>query len=146
MREDVCRYFNGIGDEGKCCDADISYRDTVGGDDFGWVKRLPCMVRNITDIKCDKLQLPTKEEVEKFKKESQEYMADTFSAIALIMEKHEDVQPEFNPCMNEKKEGGPGAIDCPKCGVKDGLQYTISGGDHHIWGKCKTEGCLQWMM
>ena len=65
------------------------------------------------------------------------------AAIALISDKEKAI-PEFEPCMDKKKEGSEGEIECPKCGKR--LQYTVAGGNHHIWGVCETEGCLKWMM
>jgi len=60
-----------------------------------------------------------------------------FDAIKTIVEKH----PERN---QNNFEGAKGIIKCPKCG--EDLHYTVAGCNGHIWGKCKTENCLQWMM
>lgn len=43
-----------------------------------------------------------------------------------------------------KKRGVKGSINCPKCNGE--LQYSIAKLNGHIWGKCKTDKCLKWMM
>lgn len=41
--------------------------------------------------------------------------------------------------MNDENSG---KIQCPKC--SGDLHYSRSK-NGHVWGKCKTEGCLSWM-
>ncbi|HRG29201.1 MAG TPA: DUF550 domain-containing protein [Chitinophagales bacterium] len=41
------------------------------------------------------------------------------------------------------KLGGNGFIICPQCGNK--LYWTRASSNKHVWGKCNTEGCLNWM-
>lgn len=36
-----------------------------------------------------------------------------------------------------------GSIICPKCG--NNLNYSRAGSNGHVWGRCKTVGCLSWM-
>lgn len=36
-----------------------------------------------------------------------------------------------------------GKIICPKCSGE--LNYSIAS-NGHVWGVCKTKGCLRWMM
>ena len=40
-------------------------------------------------------------------------------------------------------EGFKGNIECPKC-HRD-LYWTRSSFNKHIWGKCRTEDCIEWM-
>ena len=60
----------------------------------------------------------------------------------------EDIGHRFEKVMEalkiikEKKEDR-GKITCPCCGGD--LHYTRASSNRHVWGKCKTEGCLQWM-
>lgn len=42
------------------------------------------------------------------------------------------------------KWGVKGQIKCPKCGGE--LNYSIASTNGHIWGKCLTKDCLEWMM
>jgi len=44
--------------------------------------------------------------------------------------------------INDLKDNR-GKIVCPKCGGE--LHYTRAKVNGHVWGKCKTEGCLSWM-
>lgn len=36
-----CRHFTGI--QNKACEVGVNYREFVGGPDFGWARRLPCL-------------------------------------------------------------------------------------------------------
>lgn len=64
-------------------------------------------------------------------------------AITLIREKHPDRKPLWaGKHLNLKDIVGH--IKCPKCGGR--LDYSISGYNNHIHGKCETDGCLGWMM
>jgi transcriptional regulator with XRE-family HTH domain len=40
-------------------------------------------------------------------------------------------------------EGGRGYMDCPVCGEE--LGYSVASFNKHVWGKCSTSGCLEWM-
>jgi hypothetical protein len=44
---DKCRHFNGIGfgvdGREKICGAGVNYRTLVGGDNYGWARRIPCL-------------------------------------------------------------------------------------------------------
>ena len=63
-------------------------------------------------------------------------------AIVTITEKHK-VEPEWeNP--TSKNKDARGEIECPAC--KGKLHYSIASYNGHIWGKCETEKCLEWMM
>lgn len=61
--------------------------------------------------------------------------------ICQIQEKHK-VEPEWE-CPTGKNKDARGEMECPICQGK--LHYTIAGYNGHIWGKCETEDCLQWM-
>jgi hypothetical protein len=39
--------------------------------------------------------------------------------------------------------GGTGKCDCPVCQCGS-LAYRVHG-NGHVWGKCTTPGCVQWM-
>ncbi len=142
MQPDRCKYFTGTRDDE--CEKGVNYRKLVGGPDFRWVTKLPCLSKSKPPINCKDFLLPTKEEVEKREREIKESTANMLSAITLICEKHPEIQPEFEMSMDDQKKGLTGIIECPAC--EGELHYSVSGGNHHIWGKCKTEGCLSWMM
>ena len=47
--------------------------------------------------------------------------------------------------LNEPgNKGSRGIVICPKC--NGDLMYTVASSNGHIWGKCKTKDCIQWMM
>ena len=68
-------------------------------------------------------------------KEKEEYIQNIILAIALIREKHGIKKPIKDI---------QGEIECPIC--KNRLWYSISSFNNHVWGKCKMENCLSWMM
>ncbi len=43
--------------------------------------------------------------------------------------------------IKEVKEN-QGKIICPECGGDLHFRISLNG---HVWGKCKTEGCLSWV-
>jgi hypothetical protein len=140
-REGVCLHFNGI--QNDKCDHGVNYRELVGGDDLGWGKRTPCFKKHGSQIKCESMEYPSKEAIEKYEKESAERQKFMLAAIALI-QKETKVTPNISPVMDNSKTGSHGYIKCPACGSK--LHYSIAGGNHHIWGRCEKGGCLSWMM
>lgn len=60
---DKCRHFNGIGlgSSGKRCRADVDYRVLVGGPDFGWAARIPCLDKP-SSVECPSRILMTQDE------------------------------------------------------------------------------------
>jgi hypothetical protein len=47
--------------------------------------------------------------------------------------------------LKDKPNVHSGVVECPKCGVADALQFTRARSNGHIWGKCKTPGCVSFM-
>jgi hypothetical protein len=136
LGQDTCRHFNGSW-HNQCCEAGVNYRELVGGPDLGWLTRLPCHKniepRSGTKVPCDKFEEPTAEELELAQKEIQEAVARMEQTIPLR-------------AMMKKKYKGVSAqetVECPVC--KGKLVMTIASVNGHVWGKCKTKGCLSWM-
>lgn len=67
-----CVHFNGI--QNKTCKLGIDYRTLVGGDDFGWAARLPCLKDNGSEVACDHCRFPTQEEAAAYEAEIEAYM------------------------------------------------------------------------
>jgi len=44
----------------------------------------------------------------------------------------------------DKSEDITGRIPCPICG-KGTLSFSRVSYNEHIWGRCSTEGCLEWL-
>jgi len=141
MNKDWCKNYSGL--TGDTCNAGVNYLKIAGGNIGGILSRIPCIRKNNSTAKCDQLIWPTDSEIEEYEKDTKERMHFTSTAIGIIAEKH-NASPEFEPIMSRKKKGASGSIECPKC--KGELHYSIAGGNHHIWGRCKTEGCLSWTM
>lgn len=125
-----CKHYNGYLE--KTCKAGMDYRKLVGGPDLGWAARLPCIpdspLRKGPIQSCSKYETYTPEEqraIEKEHKERSEYM---FKAIK----------------TTQSLGLYSGEIECPKC--KNQLTFSKARSNGHIWGRCKTDGCLLWMM
>jgi len=63
---------------------------------------------------------------------------DAVPAIIAIRKKHNLTAGRRKP-----KTDINDSIKCPVCSRV--LSYSISSYNGHIWGKCKTPGCLAWM-
>lgn len=114
MREDFCVHFNGVLQ--KVCRKGINYREITGGEDFGWIKRIPCREGSLID--CEHMRLPTAEEVaeveERFKK-SIEYINQIVADI-----------------RETKKSAG--VIVCPSC--YGPVHFQVSDLNGHIHAEC----------
>ena len=137
----TCKHFcgYGIGNPDKKCSAGINTRALVGGPDLGWIKRAPCSSTNDTEVVCSKREFPTREEAEDEVKERSERMEFTMKAMSRCI--HDSEEQGF--AIGEDEEDVVGEIECPACGKV--LKYSRSSYNGHVWGKCETEGCLQWM-
>lgn len=140
MKVGICRYYSGVMTE--ACDAEINYHELLEikgeEDEFGMARRLPCMAKNNSTVVCNKRDFPSEEEVENHEKEMNQRFGNTMIAIGQIAEKH-GIKPGGKP-----DKMIVGTIECPSC--KGTLSYRISPINGHIWGRCKTKKCLQWMM
>jgi len=89
------------------CDKGIDIRSFVGGEDFGWMARMPCAggafaTEQNPTIPCDKMELPTDAEVEAARKE-------TNRAIHLM-------EAGICPQCEAKLEHATGGVSrCPSC-------------------------------
>jgi hypothetical protein len=140
MIKGYCKYFEGC-DNG--CQKNHNIREMVGGEDFGWIKRMPCTMKYNSEVKCNDYVDPTEAEIKESEEKAKRGMLNVMEACAMILEKHGAVEPDFEPILDDKKKGVAGTIDCPVCGGK--LSYKVQPGNHHIWGHCETENCLSWM-
>ena len=124
-----CRYFNGT--INKVCKKKVNYRNLVGGIDFGWAARLPCIkdspLRKKPLAKCESHSPLTEEEVIAKEKEINEYFDAMLSARQLIV----------------KTEKNSGTVKCPLC--KKDLSFLIAASNGHIRATCITEKCLSWI-
>lgn len=130
-----CVHFTGTRDE--ACEAGVNYRQLVGGDDFGWGTRLPCLTDTFTPkngdkVSCGQCRMTTREEAEAEVEESDASFRRISACLKAITEKH------------GKSRGLQDSMPCPNnCGGT--LHYSIAGYNGHIHGRCSTQGCASWM-
>jgi hypothetical protein len=129
-----CVFFTGTHRE--VCEAGVNYRLLVGGPDFGWGTRLPCLSefepKSGDRATCDKCRMTTREEAEQEVAESDASYARVSACLTAIHEKH------------GKARGLAESMPCP-VGCGGTLRYSISGYNGHVHGQCSTEGCASWM-
>lgn len=126
-----CAHYNGTIND--CCEAGINYRQHVGGPDYGWATRLPCLERRGLDVvPCDKCREPTPEEIA----ESAAWLEDAKKDMELICTVCSEAQKRL-------PDGGSEVVECPKC--KGKLHISVANVNKHVWGKCETTDCLSWM-
>ncbi|MCU7842178.1 MAG: hypothetical protein KZQ94_22755 [Candidatus Thiodiazotropha sp. (ex Troendleina suluensis)] len=130
QKEGKCKHFNGI--QHDQCLAGLNIRSVVGGDPFGWTKRMPCFKRNDTDIVCRQYSEPTVEEIADAEAEWQKSIDEITKVVPLCAE-----------LRKKHPGGGSGNVKCPSCGGT--LHYAVAQCNGHVHGACETEGCLRWM-
>lgn len=82
---------------------------------------------------CEKLRLPTAEEIEAHGLWSKERMAKMVTVMTGIM-------PWRKANKGKSKQE---VIECPSC--KGRLHLSIAAYNGHVHGHCETEGCASWM-
>lgn len=142
MEDYKCKHYNGrvagfgAGEECGECDAFVNVRLLVDGPDTGWFKRMPCDIRNKTEITCVHLSLPTAEEVEASKEDRKRWM-DAFMAKLKL------VDPLICSLKESHPHGGEGVEECPSC--KGSLHWGIAECNGHIHMRCETQDCINFM-
>jgi len=115
------------------CKAGISPRQITGGEQFGWLKRIPCVADNRSGVVCPSYCEPTPEEVAADEAEWEAVIQRMETCLPLIAA----LKQEFS------KEGGSGTRPCPVCG--NNLHFSVSSYNGHVHGQCETKDCLNWM-
>lgn len=131
-KEGRCKHFTGINDD-KCA-AGVQYRELVGGEEYGWGARIPCVTNSLTQdpVSCDSHQDPTPEEIKADGEALKKTFGDVMTARAHILK------------MIDKHGVSHGRTQCPVC--TDGiLSFTQAQINNHIHASCSTEGCVSWM-
>lgn len=143
MKPGDCKYFTGAF-QNEECDAGVNYRGLVGGDQFGWLTRLPCCPNGSRHnaeqaAKCDKYTGVTAEEAEAYNHERDREIEQIIINIKVIrpriVEKHGQGIPSKTIVDS---------IDCPVCNAGT-IKYSISSINGHIHAACNTNGCVRWM-
>ena len=132
-----CIHFKGI--QNEVCKAGVNVRQLVGGPDFGWGARLPCLLMDAgkCEAECASRKLLTREEAETAVKEPDASLKRTLTAVALA-HKHADEQG-----LGEGN-GGASELPCPlECGGT--LRYRVASYNGHMHAACSTKGCVSWV-
>lgn len=124
-----CIHFRSAGNH-ETCEAGVIYKS------FPPNTKWPCFLHveqsGIT-APCEKLRVPTKEEVELHENWINERMDQIGVAMASIL-----------PFRKTHRGAGAQEIDCPVC--KTGkLRFSISGYNGHCHAGCSTVDCVRWM-
>lgn len=116
-----------------CCSAGVNYRELVGGEDFGWMARLPCLpdspLTKEPVAKCEKYERKSPAEIIAEELEQKAFSDAVVMAIGAIRKQGKD----------------SGEVSCPKC-YAGKVHYSVAKLNGHIWGRCTTDGCISWMM
>lgn len=116
---------------GHVCKLGIDIRALVGGERFGWARRMPCYLPNKDEpgfVPCEKMEPHTREELEARRAKFERSVLRIEKQAALIAQ------------VKRQKKGG--VFQCPACGG----QLTISiAGNGHTMGRCTGEGCSSWI-
>lgn len=138
LREmDQCVHFRGV--QHDTCKVDINLRQLVGGDDFGWARRIPCLKSDAEQcvVTCEKREFMNREQAEAEVKRDDERMRKAMIGISAA---HHDAKQKGIV----KGVGGAREIPCPvECGGT--LRYRVASINGHMHAACTTKGCLQWM-
>lgn len=130
-KETECKHFSGP-IHNKACKAGVLYREMVGGEEFGWMARMPCMpdspLRKEPMAICDKYEIKAPAEIMAEEIAQRTRTGKLLEALTLI--------------RGTKQSSG--TIECPTCEKR--LHFTVAKINDHIWGRCETEGCMSWMM
>ena len=141
MQAGNCKHYcgtmgNAKGEKG-CCNAGVNLRQHVGGEDTGWVIRLPCLKTNRDEprcgpvVPCSLYTEPTPEEIATDQAEWKE-----------MFERAEKLFPLMNDLKKKhRKTGGSGVMECPQCG-KVALNWRVSSYNGHVWLQCQTPDCV----
>jgi len=158
MNQGTCIHYAGFLTEG-CCNAGVNYRDAFGGE-AGIVLRMPChqfrilpahgrgtyikagepTIRKEIDrrgqamIPCKLLRLPTDDEVEQDRKETDAMFERVMAGMKVAAEWRVKPKPD---------QDRHGVLECPVC--KGRLHVSQSAYNGHVHGKCETEDCVSWM-
>ena len=131
-----CEHFTGI--QNETCKAGVNIRKLVGGPDFGWATRLPCLLDDSEkcEVQCEKRSLMTRDEAEAAVNEHDTLLAKTIVAVSVA---HADAKNKGLGVGH----GGVSGMPCPlECG--GALNYSVAC-NGHMHAACSSAGCVSWM-
>lgn len=124
----TCRFF-GPENAKHECGAGIVFKFEDGG--------IPCLSWHNSTAVCSKRASFTEEEVK-------EKLVQRAKVVNDFLIANRSAHDAAKVQGYGKGHGGYGEIDCPVC--KTGkLAFKVSAYNGHLWGQCKTDGCVSWM-
>lgn len=129
-----CIHFKGI--QHDLCGAGVNMRELVGGDDFGWAMRIPCLLIDsfTCTVTCAFRELPTREQAEATVAKHNLQFERTMKAV-------EAAHTHAKEKGLGQGRGGYGSLLCP-LGCGGMLRYTVASVNGHMYAEC---GCVSWM-
>jgi hypothetical protein len=124
-----CVHFSGISQ--PACRAGVAY-ETVEDPKPNGGYRLPCFADDGARTACEHARFPTREEAEERERESHASTRRINLVRAAIV------------TATEGKRGVAGTIACPAC-EGGTVRFSVAGYNGHIWGKCSTPHCAEWV-
>jgi hypothetical protein len=132
-----CVHFTGV--YNTLCKAGVNVRQLVGGSDFGWATRLPCLAMDEKgcEVTCSSRKFTTREEAEATLKAQDESFVKVSKCLKAAHEHAKDAGLG-------QGSGGRGELPCPaECGGT--LRYSVAAVNGHMHAACSTKGCVSWM-
>lgn len=131
----TCIHFLGI--QHAECKVLVNIRELVGGSDFGWAVRIPCIIKDGSAVVCDRRELRTREQAEAMVDEHKAQFERSMKAVTAA---HAHAKTQGFGVGN----GGRGELPCP-LGCDGGvIRYSVAGVNGHMHAAC-TKGCTSWM-
>lgn len=136
MKKGMCKHFTGI--QHDECSKGVNYKKLAGEPLFGYALRLPCISSDIDSRKkdqvfCELRKEPTADEIIEHEKDIMQFLEHMSKAYPLIAK----IKKE------QKGKDWQGIELCPVCNGNLHLSHAAFNG--HVWGRCETENCLNWM-
>jgi hypothetical protein len=140
MRTIFCKHYTGTMGNTHC-KAGVAYDSVTVGKGTPQCT-IPCCIQASRPERlpthCDKLDMPTPEELEAEDREIEERMAKLGQARKAIV-------AHLGGPWRRGTPGASGVIDCPACGGKQTLRFSRAGYNGHIHARCSTTECVSWM-
>ena len=130
-----CIHFRSMGQH-QTCEAGVYYDAFTGS--AGRYDRRPCFTGPTTHPEgraaCSSFRGPTPAEIAAHEAWLAARQEMTIAALAAVY-----------PYRRTHKGKGPVSIDCPACGGKGTLRFSIAASNGHCHAKCSTPECVSWM-
>lgn len=146
MKAGQCKHYTGcLNPRTPTCEAGVNYREHVGGDGFGWVRRLPCTKLLGEDdptaiVKCDKYREPTAEEISA----DEARVAAAMKKFMVAFTGNVAAWRKAQGWSKQNKVSATGTVPCESCGTGT-IHLSMAAYNGHVWGKCTTDGCVSWV-